>query len=94
MAGNLGTNTKLRKTPDSQLQMWVKDVDNNQNTEQIIAYNQRSKEWYPLAFKDELGKQMPGIINKRFTNYESFAGKPLDDVLKDDELKGADRVYR
>jgi hypothetical protein len=89
MAGNLGTNTKFRKTLDSQLRMWVKDMDNNQSTEQIIAYN-RGKEWYPLAFKDELGKQMPGIINKRFTDYVSFAGKPLNEVVKDDELKGAD----
>ncbi|AUD02415.1 VCBS repeat-containing protein [Spirosoma pollinicola] len=89
IAGNMGTNTKFRKTPDSQLRMWVKDVDNNQSTEQIIAYN-RGKEWYPLAFKDELGKQMPSIINKRFTDYVSFAGKPLDDVFKNDELKDAE----
>lgn len=89
IAGNLGTNTKLRKTPDSQLRMWVKDVDNNQSTEQIIAYN-RGKEWFPLAFKDELGKQMPSIINKRFTDYVSFAGKPLNAVLTDDDLKGAE----
>ena len=89
IAGNVGTNTKLRKTPDSQLAMWVKDIDNNQTTEQILAYN-RGKEWYPLAFKDELGKQMPGIINKRFTDYVSFAGKPLSDVLNEAELKGAE----
>lgn len=89
IAGNLGTNTKFRKSRDSQLRMWVKDVDNNQTTEQIIAYN-RGNEWYPLAFKDELGKQMPGIINKRFTDYVSFAGKTLNDVVNDDELKGAD----
>ncbi|QHV98394.1 VCBS repeat-containing protein [Spirosoma endbachense] len=89
MAGNLGTNTKFRKAPDSQLRMWVKDIDGNQSTEQIIAYN-RGKDWYPLAFKDELGKQMPGIINKRFTDYVSFAGKTLDNVLKADDLKGAE----
>lgn len=88
MAGNLGTNTKLRKTPDSQLRMWVKDVDNNQRMDQILAYS-RGDDWYPLAFKDELGKQMPGIINKRFTDYVSFAGQPLNAILKDDELKGA-----
>ena len=91
MAGNLGTNTKLRKTADSQLRMWVKDVDNNQRTDQIIAYN-RGDDWYPLAFKDELGKQMPGIINKRFTDYVSFAGKPMNEVLKDEELKGAEEL--
>ncbi|QJW91648.1 VCBS repeat-containing protein [Spirosoma taeanense] len=89
MAANLGTNTKLRKSPDSQLRMWVKDIDNNQNVEQIIAYN-RGKDWFPLAFKDELGKQMPGIINKRFTDYTSFAGKPLDEILKTDELENSE----
>ncbi|ADB41031.1 VCBS repeat-containing protein [Spirosoma linguale] len=91
VAGNIGTNTKFRKTPDSQLRMLVKDVDNNQSIEQIISYN-RGDDWYPLAFKDELGKQMPSIINKRFTDYVSFAGKPLDDVLTDEELKGADEL--
>ena len=94
MAGNMGTNTKFRKSPDSQLRMLVKDVDNNQSSEQLISYTRTSpngdQQWYPLAFKDELGKQMPGIINKRFTDYVSFAGKPFSEVLNDDELKGAD----
>ncbi|GAB2606815.1 VCBS repeat-containing protein [Spirosoma areae] len=93
MAGNLGTNTKLRKAPNSQLRMWVKDIDNNQKTEQIIAYNRTDaagEKWYPVAIKDELGKQMPGIINKRFTNYGTYAGKSLDAILKEDDLKGAD----
>ena len=91
MAANIGTNTKLRKTPDSQLRMWVKDVDNNQRVEQVIGYK-RGDDWFPLATKDELGKQMPGIINKRFTDYASFAGKPITDLLKNDELQGADEL--
>ncbi|WP_345242933.1 VCBS repeat-containing protein [Nibrella saemangeumensis] len=89
IAGNLGTNTKFRKRPDSQLRMWVKDVDNNQSLEQILAYDIDGS-WYPVAFKDELGKQMPGIINKRFTDYKSIAGKPIDDIFKGDELKSAE----
>lgn len=99
MAGNLGTNTKFRKTPgaqpsDGSLQMWVKDIDNNQRVEQIIAYHWAGSggkdDWFPVATKDELGKQMPGIINKRFTNYASFAGKPITDVLNSSELQGAE----
>ncbi len=91
MAANLGTNTKLRKGPDAQLRMWVKDVDNNQSTEQIIAYN-RGEDWFPLAFKDELGKQMPSVINKRFTDYVSFAGKTRGDVLTDKDLAEVEEV--
>ena len=90
VAGNIGQNTKFRKQADSELRMWVKDVDKNQTMEQILAYKRNDGEWYPVAFKDELGKQMPGIINKRFTNYSLFAGKPIDKVFKDNELKDAD----
>jgi hypothetical protein len=104
MAANIGTNTKLRKLPDgpasesaspvAQLRMWVKDVDNNQSVEQIIVYARTNPdgnvEWFPLGTKDELGKQMPGIINKRFTNYGAFAGKPMADVLTTSELADAD----
>jgi enediyne biosynthesis protein E4 len=90
MAGNIGTNTKFRKNGDaSELKMWVKDIDNNQTIEQILAYR-RGDRWFPVAFKDELGKQMPGIINKRFTDYVSYAGETIDNILKADELKGAD----
>lgn len=90
MAGNLGTNTKFRKNgPDSEVKMWVKDVDNNQSVEQILACK-HDNDWFPVAFRDELGKQMPGIINKRFTNYVSFAGKPISELFKPDELAGAD----
>ncbi len=90
MAGNLGTNTKFRKNgAASELKMWVKDVDNNQTVEQILACK-HDNDWFPAAFRDELGKQMPGIINKRFTDYVSFAGKPISDLFTTDELAGAD----
>ena len=92
MAANLGTNTKLRKAADSRLRMWVKDIDNNQRVEQVIAYGRKDDDgdWFPVATKDEMGKQMPGVINKRFTNYASFAGKSVADVLNSNELDGAD----
>ena len=92
MAGNLGTNTKFRKNgAASELKMWVKDVDNNQRIDQILACK-HDDDWFPVAFRDELGKQMPGIINKRFTNYVSFAGKPISGVFRADELAGADEL--
>lgn len=92
LAGNLGTNTKFRKSgADSELKMWVKDVDNNQSVEQILAC-EHDNDWFPVAFRDELGKQIPGIINKRFTDYVSFAGKPISDLFKSAELAGADEL--
>lgn len=87
MAGNLGTNTKFRKREDSKLKMYVKDIDGNKTTEHILAYSVDNK-WYPVAYKDELGKQLP-LINKRFTDYKGFAGKTVDEIFSNGELKDA-----
>jgi enediyne biosynthesis protein E4 len=88
MAGNLGTNTKFRKKPDSKLRLYRKDIDNNEKTEHILAYSVGEK-WYPVASKDELGKQLP-LVNKKFTSYAAYAGKTIDELFSADELKGAD----
>lgn len=92
MAGNLGLNTKFRKGSDGKLRMWVKDVDGNQTTDQIIAYNRpgTGDDWFPVATKDELGKQMPGIISKRYVAYSSIAGKPISEIFAAAELADTD----
>jgi hypothetical protein len=87
MAGNLGTNTKFRKRPESTLRMYIKDIDNNETMEHILAYSLGDK-WYPTATKDEIGKQLP-LINKRFTNYKDFAGKTVEEIFTPEQLKGA-----
>jgi hypothetical protein len=84
--GNLGLNTKLRKSGDqSALRMVVGDFDNSGSTEQIVSYNLGGK-WYTVASKDELGKQLPGIINKKFTDYKVFAGKTTEQLFSKGEL--------
>ena len=88
IAGNLGTNTKLRKQPETHLKMWVKDFDSNKGLEHVVAYSV-DKKWYPMAFKDELGKRIPSIINKRFTDYKTFAGKTINQIFEASELKDA-----
>ncbi|GAB3932532.1 VCBS repeat-containing protein [Larkinella terrae] len=90
VAGNLGLNTKFIKQPEPRLKMWVKDFDKNGSVDQVLAYQRNGKNWFPVNFKDELGKQMPSIINKRFTNYTAFAGKPVDELFESSELKDAE----
>ena len=90
MVGNLGTNTKFRKShTGSKLKMYVKDMDANESVEQILVYN-RGDKWFPVATKDEMGKQIPSIINKRFTDYSMFAGKEIEDIFKPKELENAE----
>ena len=88
VAGNLGSNNKFKKTSASQLKMWVKDFDGNQGMEQILAYSV-GENWYPVSTKDELGKRIPTIVNKRFPDYQSFAGKTIDQLFKPEELRDA-----
>jgi hypothetical protein len=90
MVGNLGPNTKFRKMGDeSALKMYVKDFDKNNAVEQIVTVK-RGEAFYPVATKDELGKQLPSIINKRFTNYPDFAGKNIEELMTGEELSGSD----
>ncbi|GEO05282.1 hypothetical protein AAE02nite_29460 [Adhaeribacter aerolatus] len=87
VVGNLGTNTKLRKQENGALKMYVKDIDGNNTLDQILTY-QAGQNWYPVASKDELGKQMP-LINKRFTNYRDFAGKTIEQIFDKSQLQDA-----
>ncbi len=91
VAGNLGANNKFQKTPSSKLKMWVKDFDGNQGMEQILAYSVGER-WYPVSTKDELGKRIPTIVNKRFPDYQSFAGKTIDQLFKPEELRDARKL--
>jgi len=91
VAGNLGANNKFQKTPVSGLEMWVKDFDGNKGLEQILAYGAGDR-WYPVSSKDELGKRIPSIINKRFPDYKSFAGKTIGEIFKPEELRDAQKL--
>jgi hypothetical protein len=87
LAGNLGTNNKFRKHENSRLKMYVKDVDANGTSDHILTYS-RNDQWYPVATKDELGKQMP-LINKKFRNYKEYAGKTIADLFDQTQLQDA-----
>lgn len=82
VAGNIGLNTRLRKDGDApKLVMYLGDFDKNGQREQIVGYTNPEGKIYPLAMKDELAKQMPSLITKKFNEYKNFAGKTLDEIM-------------
>lgn len=89
VVGNLGTNTKFRKEVGGQLKMLIKDVDDNKSKEHILAYT-RGDEWYPVNGKEDMGKQIPSIINKKYVNFSDYAGKTIDKVFTSKELDKAE----
>ncbi|GAB3540483.1 VCBS repeat-containing protein [Pontibacter brevis] len=87
LIGNLGINSKLRRHNGTPLKMLVKDVDENQKQEHILMY-QRQEKWYPVANKEELGKQLPQM-NKKFKYFKDYAGKTVAEIFNEGEMEGA-----
>ncbi|HEX8060106.1 MAG TPA: FG-GAP repeat protein, partial [Cyclobacteriaceae bacterium] len=84
VAGNLGLNTRLRKNGDrSLLTMYIGDFDKNGQREHIVGYNRADGKTYPVAMKDEMAKQMPSMISKKFNDYKNFAGKTVEEIRGD-----------
>jgi hypothetical protein len=84
VAGNLGLNTRLRKNgSQSALTMYIGDFDKNGQREQIVGYNRSDGKIYPIAMKDEMAKQMPSMITKKFNEYKGFAGKTVREIMGD-----------
>ena len=89
IVGNLGTNTKFRKEEGGMLKMLIKDIDDNKAKDHILAYS-KGNSWFPVNGKDEMGRQIPGIINRKFTTYKDFAGKTIDEIFTKKQLEDAD----
>jgi hypothetical protein len=86
LAGNLGLNTKFYRNNTQDLNMYVKDFDNNGSIEQIVAFREHGK-WFPIEGRDELGKSLPSIIKKRFGTHKEFADKSIDEIFSKEEME-------
>ena len=87
IVGNLGTNTKYIKQANPKLRMYTNDMDGNGSLEQIVAY-QRGEEWYTAASRDDFSRMAPALINHRFPDFKSYAGKSIDKLFTEEELNG------
>ncbi|MDB9795056.1 VCBS repeat-containing protein [Flavobacteriaceae bacterium] len=74
--GNIGLNTRF-KAP---LKMFVNDFDHNGDLETIVAHPINDI-YFPIDSKDKLESQLIGLIKKRFPDYESFAGKSVEEIF-------------
>ena len=82
--GNEGHNNKLQPSLEDPVRMYVNDFDGNGYLDQILTYSKNGQE-YPVANRDELGKQMP-MIKKSFTSYKDFSGKTVTEVFSKESL--------
>ncbi|SHM41362.1 Repeat domain-containing protein [Cyclobacterium lianum] len=87
LLGNWGLNTKFKATQKAPLKMYYSDFDDNGRTETIVAY-EKNGNYYTAAGLDELSSQM-SFLRKKFTAYTDFAGKPVEEILDEEQLEKA-----
>ncbi|WP_089660854.1 VCBS repeat-containing protein [Christiangramia echinicola] len=79
LLGNWGVNSKFKASEKAPLRMYYGDIDQNGDTETILARNVNGK-YYTFAGLDELVGQM-NFLKKKFPNYKKFAGKNVDEIF-------------
>lgn len=88
VVGNLGLNSRIRATQTVPAELYVGDFDNNGTLEQIINCADETGELYPMVLKNDLQKEMPSI-KKKFVKFNDYAGKKINEILDEDQLKQA-----
>ncbi|MHA8052937.1 VCBS repeat-containing protein [Aquirufa sp. OSTEICH-129A] len=86
--GNMGLNTKIHASVEKPAILDVNDFDKNGTLEQIISSKSEDGNIYPMVLKGELQKAIP-LIKKRFTTYQDFANKTIQDLFTAEERKGS-----
>ncbi|GAB4054749.1 VCBS repeat-containing protein [Spirosoma litoris] len=88
VVGNLGLNSRIRATQTVPAEIYVGDFDHNGTLEQIINCADETGELYPMVLKSDLQKEMP-TIKKKFIKFGDYAGKKINEILDEDQLKQA-----
>ncbi len=86
--GNQGRNAKVYGDAKHPVQMYIGDFDQNGQTESVLSYYKSDSMAYPLPLRSDLVMQVPAL-KKKFLKYSDYAGKHMDEVLTEEQLKNA-----
>jgi hypothetical protein len=90
LAGNLGTNTQLRASPEAPAELFYDDFDDNGRPDPILSYYIDGTR-YPHPLLDRLREEVPPL-GARFSSYEAYANASLDELLPAAERRDAGRL--
>ncbi|OFY56722.1 MAG: RNA-binding protein [Bacteroidetes bacterium GWF2_41_9] len=88
VAGNWGTNSQFKCSPEKPMQMTFKDFDNNGSVDPVLTYYIDGKS-YPWPSRDEIIAQIP-VLRRKFPDYKSYADAQLKDIFQEGDLINAD----
>ncbi|MEO1049021.1 MAG: VCBS repeat-containing protein [Bacteroidota bacterium] len=85
IAGNLGTNSKLKASLEEPLSLYVKDFDQNGTIDPVLCYY---KEGFSTPFPSILDMSNQIVsLRKRFTSFQQYAEvKTINDIFVNGEL--------
>ena len=86
VVGNKGNNSFIQAKVGSPSKVFWADFDGNGRQDIAMSYQYGGAD-YPLFTMDEMGKAYPFFINKKFTTYNDFAGKTMEEIFGADVLK-------
>ncbi len=86
--GNLGQNSRIKANDKQPAELWTNDFDKNGKVEQIITCYTEDGRSYPMVQKPDLQKELP-IIKKKFLKHADYAGKSIQEIFDEDQLKDA-----
>ncbi|MCJ8164583.1 VCBS repeat-containing protein [Pontibacter sp. E15-1] len=86
--GNLGRNSRLTGSKSQPASLYVSDFEKNGTVEQIISCYTEDGKAYPMVLKQDLEKRVPSI-KKKFVKYADYAGKQVNEIFSEEELKEA-----
>ena len=90
IAGNNGTNSKIRADSTHPARLFVDDFDKNGQIDCIAAYYKTDGKSYPFNLRGDLVAQLP-YLKKKFLKYIDYAGKTIDEVFTESELEHAQK---
>jgi hypothetical protein len=92
IVGNLGKNSFYRASEQYPVRVYGKDFDNNGVYDMITSLylpdKNGDKKEFPSVTRDDLLKQM-NSLRRKFPDYKSYATATMDQVLTEEQRKGA-----
>jgi hypothetical protein len=80
IAGNSGTNMRLRADSLQPVELFIADIDANGSLEQILTYYNNGVR-YPFLSRDQLVKQVPSL-KKKYLMYTDYRNVKVEDILQ------------
>jgi hypothetical protein len=90
LAGNTGENSRFKPTPEEPVNLYIKDFDDNGQTDPLLTYFVEGKE-IPFANHAEILKQLPNL-KKEWKYAQDFSKAHIHEIFGLDALKSATQL--